>query len=85
MALKGGLDDAVIVVCGHADNIGSDTYNQKLSIRRSRAVVDYLIYKHGIQKERLIVKGFGETMPIADNDTEIGRSINRRVEFIRNN
>lgn len=85
MALKGGLADAVIVVCGHTDNIGSVTYNQELSIRRAIAVVDYLVYKHGIKKERLIVKGFGETMPIEDNNTEIGRSINRRVEFVRNN
>lgn len=85
MTLKGGLTDAVIVVCGHTDNIGSDTYNQKLSIRRAMAVVDCLVYKHGIQKERLILKGFGETMPFADNGTELGRSINRRVEFVRNN
>lgn len=85
MALKGGLADAVIVVCGHTDNIGSDTYNQELSIRRAKAVVDCLVYKYGIQKERFIVKGFGETMPIADNHTELGRSINRRVEFVRNN
>ena len=85
MALKGGLADAVIVVCGHTDNIGSDTYNHKLSIRRATSVVDYLVHKHGIQKERLIVKGFGKTMPIANNDTELGRSINRRVEFLRNN
>jgi outer membrane protein OmpA-like peptidoglycan-associated protein len=85
MALKGGLADAVIVVCGHTDSIGSDTYNHKLSIRRATRVVDYLVYKHGIQKERLIVKAFGETMPIANNDTARGRSINRRVEFVRNN
>jgi len=82
-ALKGGLSDAVIIVAGHTDSSGSDVYNHELSFRRANAVADYLINRHGVEETRLVVKGFGESTPIADNQTEKGRSRNRRVEFIR--
>ncbi|NMB65004.1 MAG: OmpA family protein, partial [Spirochaetes bacterium] len=64
----------------HTDSIGDDTYNQKLSEKRADAVCDYII-KHGISPERISAKGFGETKPIASNDTKEGRQKNRRTEF----
>ena len=69
-----------IEVGGHTDNQGDDQYNLKLSQERAQAVVNYLVNK-GIDKSRLTAKGYGETKPIADNDTEEGRAKNRRTEF----
>jgi outer membrane protein OmpA-like peptidoglycan-associated protein/Tfp pilus assembly protein PilF len=66
---------------GHTDSQGSDTHNLDLSDRRAKAVVAYLI-KNGIADSRLEAKGYGETMPIASNDTPEGRQSNRRTEFI---
>ena len=65
---------------GHTDGKGSDSYNQRLSENRAKAVTDYLISK-GISEKRLQYKGYGKTMPIDTNDTEEGRANNRRVEF----
>jgi OmpA-OmpF porin, OOP family len=67
-------------VQGHTDNVGSDAYNQTLSEARARAVVDWLT-KHGTAAGRLAAKGYGKTMPVADNDTDEGRAKNRRVEI----
>ena len=64
---------------GHTDSKGSDEYNLKLSLKRAKAVYEELI-KLGISKDRLTYKGYGETMPIADNSTKEGRAKNRRVE-----
>ena len=64
----------------HTDSKGSDVYNQKLSQSRSQSVVTYLIEK-GIATDRLVAKGYGETAPVATNDTETGRQENRRTEF----
>ena len=64
----------------HTDSKGSDEYNLKLSQQRSQSVVNYLISK-GIAAARLEAKGYGETMPIASNDTDAGRQENRRTEF----
>ena len=72
--------DLHISVNGHTCSLGSDTYNQKLSEKRARAVTRYL-EDHGVDASRLEYHGYGETMPIASNDTEAGREINRRVEF----
>ncbi|MBT9568360.1 MAG: OmpA family protein [Thiobacillus sp.] len=69
-----------VEVSGHTDNAGSDKYNERLSLRRAESVRDYLISK-GIAAERLTVKGYGESQPIADNTTEEGRFKNRRVEL----
>ncbi|OFY37964.1 MAG: hypothetical protein A2W91_20540 [Bacteroidetes bacterium GWF2_38_335] len=69
-----------IEIAGHTDNVGPDDYNQKLSQDRAQAVADYIIL-NGVKKERLVVKGYGETRPIAFNTDEEGRSQNRRVEF----
>ncbi len=64
----------------HTDSKGSDDYNQKLSQSRSQSVVTYLIGK-GISTDRLVAKGYGETVPVATNDTEVGRQENRRTDF----
>jgi outer membrane protein OmpA-like peptidoglycan-associated protein len=68
-------------VQAHTDNRGSRSYNQKLSQNRAESVVDYLVAK-GVSAERLAPKGYGEMEPFASNDTEEGRSTNRRVEFV---
>jgi outer membrane protein OmpA-like peptidoglycan-associated protein len=65
---------------GHTDNIGKEDYNNQLSEDRAKAVYDCLI-RNGIDQNRLKYKGFGKSQPIADNNTEKGRKINRRVEF----
>ena len=69
-----------IEVSGHTDNKGTMQANQVLSENRARSVYQYLI-ANGISAERLSFKGFGQTQPIASNDTEDGRSQNRRTEF----
>ena len=84
------LDEAAVVfeknpglrvrIEGHTDNIGTAAYNKKLSLRRAKAVMEYLI-KKGIPKESLSIEGFGFTRPIATNETEEGRALNRRVEL----
>lgn len=74
-------DNTKVVVIGHTDSIGSATYNQGLSERRAQSAVDYLA-SIGVDKNRLVVEGRGETEPISDNDTDEGRALNRRVEII---
>ncbi|MCB0428983.1 MAG: OmpA family protein, partial [Flavobacteriales bacterium] len=71
----------VVEVGGHTDNVGSDDANMKLSHDRAKSVMDYLT-KSGIPAARLQAKGYGETQPIATNDTEEGRAANRRTEFV---
>ena len=75
-----GINLEVIIAVGHTDSVGSDAYNQKLSIRRSEAVKAYLVSK-GIEKNRVYTEGKGEKQPIADNKTAEGRAKNRRVEI----
>lgn len=69
-----------IEIGGHTDNQGDKNYNQKLSENRAKSVFDYLV-KSGISSDRLTYKGYGMTIPIADNGTEDGRKLNRRTEF----
>ncbi len=76
------LADAVLVIAGHTDAIGSDERNLKLSQERAQAVRNYLI-ERGIDPNRLIAKGYGEAYPVASNATEADRELNRRSEFIR--
>jgi len=73
--------DTNIEVQGHTDSKGSEAYNQTLSEKRSTRVSDYLL-AHEIKAERVTTRGFGETMPEYDNETEEGRAQNRRVEFL---
>lgn len=72
--------ETYVDVYGHTDSTGSDSYNQDLSERRARSVADYLS-SHGVQDARIATRGFGETQPIASNETEAGRAENRRVEI----
>ncbi|MCJ0764045.1 OmpA family protein [Variovorax sp. CYS-02] len=75
-----GINLEVIIAVGHTDSIGSDAYNQKLSVRRSEAVKAYLVSK-GIEKNRVYTEGKGKKQPVADNKTAEGRAKNRRVEI----
>jgi OOP family OmpA-OmpF porin len=76
----GGINLEVIIAVGHTDSVGSDAYNQKLSVRRSEAVKSYLVSK-GVEKNRVYTEGKGEKQPVADNKTAEGRAKNRRVEI----
>ena len=66
---------------GHTDDIGTDLDNMNLSKRRAFNVLSFIL-NQGIDKKRLSSKGFGETLPVNTNDTEEGRSQNRRTEFL---
>ncbi|HEX2603045.1 MAG TPA: OmpA family protein [Oxalicibacterium sp.] len=70
----------VIIAVGHTDSIGSDAYNQKLSVRRAEAVKSYLVSK-GVESNRVYTEGKGEKQPVATNKTAAGRAQNRRVEI----
>ena len=75
-----GINLEVIIAVGHTDSVGTDAYNQKLSVRRAEAVKAYLVSK-GIEKNRVYTEGKGEKQPVADNKTSEGRAKNRRVEI----
>ena len=70
-----------VLVEGHTDNVGSDSYNLKLSQKRAKAVRKHLISIENIAADRLTSKGFGESRPIDTNTTKKGKENNRRVEF----
>jgi len=74
------FNKTTIVVSGYTDSTGSNTYNQRLSEDRARAVTDFLTSKN-VNQARFDTVGFGESNPIADNKTEQGRALNRRVEI----
>lgn len=73
-------ENFIINVDGYTDDIGSDLYNDKLSMQRAEAVADYLT-DNGVNRDIIITRGFGKTNFVADNDTEEGRAKNRRVEI----
>jgi OOP family OmpA-OmpF porin len=75
-----GINLEVIIAVGHTDSVGTDAYNQRLSVRRAEAVKAYLVSK-GIEKNRVYTEGKGEKQPVADNRTAEGRAKNRRVEI----
>ena len=77
------LPDAAFAIEGHADSQGTDEYNADLSQRRAQAVKTFLISSFQIDESRLNVKAYGESRPIASNESEEGRALNRRVEFVR--
>jgi len=82
-ALQGGLAEAQFVVAGHTDNRGSREYNLGLAEHRAQAVKDFLVTTYGIAPQRLCVVSYGKELPLADNATEKGRALNRRVEIVR--
>ena len=75
-----GLNLEVVIAVGHTDSVGSDAYNNKLSVKRSEAVKSYLAGK-GIDASKIYTEGKGEKQPVADNKTAEGRAKNRRVEI----
>ena len=75
-----GINVEVIIAVGHTDSVGTDAYNQKLSIRRAESVKAYLQAK-GIEANRIYTEGKGESQPVDSNKTAAGRAKNRRVEI----
>jgi outer membrane protein OmpA-like peptidoglycan-associated protein len=74
--------DIAVEIQGHTDNVGSDASNQKLSEKRAYSVMNWLVQYGGVDPKRLTAKGYGESRPIASNDTDEGRQLNRRTEFV---
>lgn len=74
-------DELQIEIGGHTDNQGEEDYNLDLSGQRAQAVLDYLTSKFAIDPGQYVARGYGETQPVAGNDTPEGRAVNRRVEF----
>jgi outer membrane protein OmpA-like peptidoglycan-associated protein len=72
--------DSNVLITGHTDSDGSDNYNQTLSEKRAKSVSDYAAYQ-GISSSRLSIVGLGENEPVASNDTDNGKQLNRRVEI----
>jgi outer membrane protein OmpA-like peptidoglycan-associated protein len=72
--------DVRVEISGHTDNVGSQQYNQKLSLERAQAVRNWLVQK-GIASNRMKTVGKGENEPVSSNDTDAGRAENRRIEF----
>ena len=75
-----GVNLEVVIAIGHADSIGADDYNQKLSVRRAESVKKYLVSKK-TEPNRVYTEGKGEKQPVASNKTADGRAKNRRTEI----
>jgi len=73
-----------ILIEGHADSLGPDGYNQSLSEKRALSIKRFLVRNFAFSEGRFQTKGYGETRPLAPNDTEVHRAMNRRVEFVNN-
>ncbi|MBX2841362.1 MAG: OmpA family protein, partial [Flammeovirgaceae bacterium] len=78
----GEFKNVEVVIKGHTDSKGGDVLNQKLSEKRAMAVKEYMINNSGLSKEKISSKGYGETKPLASNETEKGRAQNRRIDII---
>ena len=81
LVLRSNPDITKVEIQGHSDATGDETYNQELSAARAESVKAYMVKRRGIDASRLVAEGYGESQPIADNDTAESRSKNRRVEF----
>lgn len=75
--------ESFFIIEGHTDSMGSSSYNEKLSNQRAQIVKDFLLFKYSLDNKRLMAVGYGENRPIASNDNEYGRSMNRRVEVVK--
>lgn len=73
--------DRTLLIEGHTDSIGSDSYNSELSQRRAEAVRNFLIF-NGVSTDRVLARGYGKSYPVTTNNTEAGRQQNRRVEVV---
>mgnify|MGYP005839142803 CR=1 FL=1 len=80
--IKDAASSVEIRVEGHTDNVGDAQYNKELSEKRAKVVAAYLVVTHGVDDEKLIAVGMGESQPVASNETAEGRAQNRRVDFI---
>lgn len=80
--IKGTEGVVSIRIEGHTDNIGSASYNKKLSYKRANSLKEYLVRRHGVDPDIFVVKGYGEEKPVASNKTANGRRKNRRVVII---
>jgi outer membrane protein OmpA-like peptidoglycan-associated protein len=82
--IKGSSDESslLFVVAGHSDSLGADRSNYELSKRRAESIAGYLTTERKIDPVRIVVVGYGESAPVADNRTEAGRAKNRRVEIL---
>jgi outer membrane protein OmpA-like peptidoglycan-associated protein len=74
-----GVQLDVVIAVGHTDSVGSEDYNNRLSLARAESVKDYLV-SQGVDIKRVRAVGRGESQPIADNSTKAGRALNRRVD-----
>ena len=74
--------DTQVQIEGHTDNVGTELDNLQLSQQRAQSAVDYLVREHGIARDRLNAIGYGETRPVANNDTEAGKQANRRINAV---
>jgi outer membrane protein OmpA-like peptidoglycan-associated protein len=81
VALANACRASLISITGHTDASGSEAGNQELSLKRANAVADHIV-NSGIDRSRLLVRGVGSTVPIADDTTRYGRSLNRRIEIV---
>jgi OOP family OmpA-OmpF porin len=81
IALADACHESRILITGHTDASGSESWNQQLSVRRANAVGDY-VANGGIKRERLQISGVGSAEPVADDSTRYGRSLNRRIEIV---
>ena len=79
MVLKRKLPKVSIILSGHADSTGTEKYNYDLSLRRAKSVMNYLVERNEIAPERITLKAYGESDPVAPNDSKEGRALNRRV------
>ncbi len=75
------FDESILQVAGHTDSTGNDNYNYELSVKRASSVADYLASRE-VERKRLKVIGYGESRPIASNDSKAGQAQNRRVELL---
>lgn len=77
------FDNTTMIIIGHTDDVGNDTYNQKLSERRAESVKQFFVSEFGVTEGRLVAVGYGEKKPLVNETTPEARAKNRRVQFMR--